>query len=119
MALKKVKFLLDENIPIKLKHLFTSLDLSCITIRDLGLLGIRNGELSKRVKKGSFLLVTRDKDFTFLWDKFQIQVIHIAIKPALLSAFTEPLENLLTNWHYDLTKPFLLILQKDSIRFRQ
>ena len=46
MPLKKVKFLLDENIPIKLKPLFASLGLSCATIRDLGWLGIRNGELS-------------------------------------------------------------------------
>lgn len=119
MALKKAKFLLDENVPIKLKQLFTSLDLSSVAVRDLKWFGIRNGKLSEKTKKESYILVTRDKDFTFLWDKYQIRVIHIAIEPPLLSSFLEPLERLLINWQYDLSMPFLLILQKDSIRFRQ
>ncbi|MHA1356321.1 MAG: DUF5615 family PIN-like protein [Candidatus Heimdallarchaeota archaeon] len=117
MALKEAKFLLDENIPIKLKGIFSSLNLTCVTVRDMKLFGVRNGKLSEKVKKESYILVTRDKDFTFLWKKYQIQVIHIAIEPPLLSSFILPVENLLSNWDYDLSKPFLLILQKDDIRF--
>ncbi len=119
MALKKVKFLLDENIPIKLKQLFTSLGLSCVTIRDLKWFGIRNGKLSEKVKKEPFVLVTRDKDFVFLWNKYHIQVIHLAIEPPILSSFIEPLRRLITHWEYDVTKPFLIVLLKDTIRLRQ
>ena len=118
MVLKKAKFLLDENIPINLKPVFTSLNLVCVTIRDLKWFGIRNGKLSEKVKKESYILITRDKDFTFLWNKYQIQVIHIAIEPPLLSSIIDPVERLLSNWQYDLTRPFLIILQKDTVRLR-
>lgn len=119
MVLKKAKFLLDENIPIKLKQLFTSLELSCATVRDLKWFGIRNGDLALNVKKGSYILVTRDRDFAFLWEKFSIQVIYLAIEPPLISSFIQPLENLLHNWNYNLSTPFLITLTKDSIRLRQ
>ncbi|HUT80992.1 MAG TPA: DUF5615 family PIN-like protein [Candidatus Bathyarchaeia archaeon] len=119
MVLKKAKFLLDENVPLKLKQLFTSHNLSCDTVRDLQWLGIRNGALSQKVIAESYILVTRDKDFTFLWEKYSIQVIYLSIEPALLSSITPPLELLLSSWHYDLNHPFLLILQTDSIRFRK
>jgi len=118
MALKEAKFLLDENIPIKLKQVFTSHGLMCVTVRDLKLFGVRNGKLSEKIKKESYILVTRDVDFTHLWNKFQIQVIHISIKPALLSSFITPVKILLSSWNYDLNKPFLIILQKDVIRIR-
>ena len=119
MALKKVKFLLDENMPIKLKSVFTSLELSCVTVRDLKWFGIRNGNLSIKVKEGSYILITRDKDFVFLWDKYEIQVIFLAIEPPLLSSLVRPLESLLQNWSYNLCEPFLITLTKDSIRLRQ
>ena len=119
MALEKAKFLLDENMPVKLKQLFTSLELSCVTVRDLKWFGIRNGRLSSKVKDDSYVLVTRDKDFTFHWNRYNIQVIYLAIEPPLLSSLIPPLENLLQNWRYDLSEPFLITLTKDSIRLRK
>ncbi len=119
MVLRKAKFLLDENIPIKLEQLFTSLELSCVSIRDVKWFDIKNRKLSERVKKSSYILITRDKDFTFLWNKYEVQVIYLAIDPPLLSSFLQPLQNLLLNWHYNLDKPFLIILTKDTIRLRQ
>ena len=75
MVLKKVKFLLDENVPVKLKYVFTDRKIHCVTIKEEGWLGIKNGELSNKLKHHHFILVTRDKDFTFLWEKYKIQVI--------------------------------------------
>ncbi|TET29093.1 MAG: hypothetical protein E3J70_07880 [Candidatus Heimdallarchaeota archaeon] len=117
MALKKAKFLLDENIPLSLKKVFEDQDLFCSTVQAEGWAGIKNGELTEKVKNNNFVLVTRDKDFTFLWQKHKIKVIYIAIEPAIADFIKPRLVDLLTEWTYDLSKHFLLILQKDTIRF--
>jgi len=116
MDLTEVRFLLDENIPIKLKQLFPQHNLQCVTIKEKNWLGIKNGDLSVKVRDEEYLLVTRDKDFTFLWKKYSIRVIFIAIEPATLEHIEPIFVNLLDDWKYDLSKPFLLMLQKDSIR---
>lgn len=119
MALKKVKFLLDENVPFSLKQVFEDQDLFCSTVQMEGWGGIKSGALSEKVKFDNFVLVTRDKDFTFLWQKYKIRVIYIAIEPAITDFIRPRLIDLLSEWTYDLSKHFLLILQKDTIRFRK
>jgi predicted nuclease of predicted toxin-antitoxin system len=119
MGLKKVKFLLDENIPIKLKQVFIDRGIQCTTIKDEGWLGIKNGELSNKLLQGNIILVTRDKDFTFFWKKHKIQVIYLTIEPANLKSIQPSVIELLTDWKYDLSRPFLLIVQIDMIRFWQ
>lgn len=119
MVLKKVKFLLDENVPVKLKRVFFDRGIHCVTIKEEGWLGIKNSELSKKVKQNNLILVTHDKDFTFLWKKHKLQVIYLAIEPAIFDYIEPRLINLLDDWNYDLSKYFLLMLQKDTIRFWQ
>lgn len=50
MVLKKVKFLLDENVPLQLKKIFDDHGLFCTTVQTEGWSGIKNCELSKMVK---------------------------------------------------------------------
>ena len=117
MVPKKAKFLLDENLDIKLAKSLTTLGLSCSTLKSKGWTGIRNGDLSQKVKNG-LVLITADKDFTFLWDKYKIKVIYVSIHPKILSVIEPKLVSLFKSWNYNLTKPFLIILQEDSIRIR-
>jgi len=119
MVPKKAKFLLDENLDVKFAKVLTSLGLTCYTLRSKGWIGIKNGALSQRVKENDFVLITADKDFTFLWEKYKIQVIYVSIHPRILSVIEPKLVNLFESWDYNLSKPFLLILQQDSIRLRQ
>lgn len=119
MVLKKVKFLLDENVPIKLKRVFIDRGIHCVTIKEKGWLGVKNSKLSEQVKQNNLIIITRDKDFMFLWKKFKIQVIYLAIEPAILDFIQPRIIDLLDDWKYDLSKHFLLILQKDTIRFWQ
>lgn len=119
MDLEKMRFLLDENVPIKLVKIFSDRGIYCTTIRKEKLSGIKNGELSKKVKELKLILITRDKDFTYLWNKYKINVIYIAIEPAILDFIQPRMVELLDDWKYDIKKPFLLILQKDIIRFWQ
>ncbi len=119
MALKKVKFLLDENVPLKLRKTFTNREIQCLTIKEMGWLGIKNSELASKVQKDKFILGSRDKDFTFLWKKFKIQVIYLLIEPATLKFIQPRISELLDNWEFDLSKPSLLILQQDIMRYWQ
>lgn len=82
-------------------------------------MGVKNGELSLKVKQNNLILVTRDKDFTFLWKKYRIQVVYLAIEPAIIDFIHPRLTDLLDDWKYDLSKHFLLMLQNETIRFWQ
>jgi predicted nuclease of predicted toxin-antitoxin system len=113
-----VKFLLDENLDVRLSKTLTTLGLTCFSLRDKSWTGVTNGKLSQLVKGNNLILITGDKDFIYLWEKYQIQVIYISIHPLILSIIEPSLINLVKSWDYDLSKPFLLILQKDSIRIR-
>ncbi len=62
--------------------------------------------------------MTRDKDFHFLWEKYNLRVIHLMIEPATLKSIYPVVEKFLAEWKFDKTSPFLIIVQKDNIRFR-
>ena len=119
MVPKKAKFLLDECLDVRLSKILNDFGLSCFTLRDKGWTGIKNGQLSQLAKVNDFILITYDKDFTFLWDKYKIQVIYVSIHPKTLQNSKPHLIRLFQAWDYNLSKPFLIILQEDSIRVRQ
>ena len=66
MGPPKIKFLLDENVPIKLKRLFEKLGLACQTIQELGWCGLKDRKIAERLKAAQIVLLSRDKDFTFI-----------------------------------------------------
>lgn len=116
MAKPPLEFLFDENVPRQLLPTFAKFNFNTIRLQQLGWSGIKNGNLAQKVKDHGYILVTRDKDFTFLWQKYQIQVVYLAIHPATLGNFIPRVETVLANWTYDDKKPFLLMIQKQLIR---
>jgi len=119
MELTQIKFLLDENIPLKLKSTFTKKGLDCTSVRELGWSGFKDKEISKQIGGKKVVLITRDRDFTFIWQKQNLRIIYLAIEPAILNTIQPRVQELLNNWKYDPSFPFLLILQKDAMRFWQ
>lgn len=110
------KFLLDENIPIKIKNIFEKLGIKSMSIQEMGWSGYKDKEIISELKDKDYIIVTRDKDFTFLWNKFKLKVIYIAIQPAIIDYMQPRLEYLLNNWVFNLNQPFLLIIQNKTIR---
>ncbi len=106
-------------MPVKLKQVFTDRGITCITAKEKGWLGLKNGQLPIKVRENRFVLVTHDKDFTVLWKKYKIQVVYLAIEPAILEFIQPRVVDLLDNWKFDLFKPFLLMLQTETIRIWQ
>lgn len=61
-----MKLLLDENLPIKLKHRFIDNDIETYTVRDMGWLGKENGELLKLMLQNNFTsFLTIDNNLSF------------------------------------------------------
>jgi hypothetical protein len=59
-----VKVLLDENLPLDLRHLLSVHEV--VTVDYLGWKGLRNGRLLQRAAAEGFeVLVTRDAGFSF------------------------------------------------------
>lgn len=116
MLLKQMEFLLDENVSYRLKKLFIRLNIHCTTVQQQGWGGLRNGELSPKIQQLGAVLVTRDRDFTFLWKKYDIKVIYIAIEPSIAEVIASELEKLLIDWKTDLNTIFMIVLQKNYVR---
>lgn len=119
MELTQTKFLLDENVPIKLKRTFFELGVKCQTIKDLGWCGLKDKEIAARITHSDYILITRDKDFTFIWQQKLLKVIFLAIHPVVLEMIEPRIKDLIKNWNYDSSRSFLLIVQNDSIRYWQ
>ena len=75
-----MKLLLDENLPIKLKHRFIDNDIETYTVRDMGWLGKENGELLKLMLQNnftSFLTINNNLSFQQNFKNYPVQVFVI------------------------------------------
>ena len=112
-----IKFLLDENVPFKILKSIKELGFECSTIQELGWNGFKDKEIAKNIQDENLIFITRDKDFTFIWKKYGLRVVYIAIEPAILESIKPQLENLIKNWNYNVNNPFLIMLQNNQIRY--
>jgi predicted nuclease of predicted toxin-antitoxin system len=61
-----MKLLLDENIPVKLKHRLTESGFTAFTVRDMQWFGKENGELLQLMQSHGFTaLITIDNNLSF------------------------------------------------------
>jgi predicted nuclease of predicted toxin-antitoxin system len=79
-----MRFILDENVDKRLRKFFLDNSLICQTMFDFNLNGIKNGDLSKCLKKNDFILVTHDNDFRLNWKIYGLKVVLISIRPTTL-----------------------------------
>lgn len=117
MDLTEIKFLLDENVPYKIKKSIEKLGFECSTIQELGWGDFKDKEIAQNLQDKNFVFITRDKDFCFIWQKYDLSVVYITIEPAILEHIRPPLERLIKDWKYDAHIPFLIMLQSNQIRY--
>lgn len=115
--IKDLKYLLDENVDRRLRHIFNRFNIKCDTLNDHGLNGMKNGELSDWVRKNNFVLVTHDSDFELYWKSYKIPVLLIRIHPSTLKTITPLLESFLYSFDKELAESFLLKLNMDNIMY--
>lgn len=66
MAVEKLRFYLDENIPIAIADQLRSRGIDVVTVRDLGLLGDEDDNHLQRATASGRVLCTHDSDFVKL-----------------------------------------------------
>lgn len=72
-----MKILLDEQLPVKLKHRFKP-ELNVSTVRDEQWLGIKNGVLIQNAIKAGFnVLITNDQNLGFQQKLIQFKILFI------------------------------------------
>ncbi len=100
-----MKILLDENIPVKLKFDF-GIDFEVKTVRDMGWLGKKNGELLGLIAScGIDFFVTLDKNLRYQQnlEKFDLKIILLMAhsnKPDALQPFVEKVRIFLEEKNY-------------------
>jgi predicted nuclease of predicted toxin-antitoxin system len=61
-----MKILIDEQLPTKLKYIFSGSGYEVLTVRDMKWLGTKNGRLLELMKLNSFdVLITNDKNLHY------------------------------------------------------
>ncbi len=74
-----MKILLDEQLPVKLKHRFRP-ELEISTVRDENWLGIKNGELiASAIETGFTIFITNDQNLGFQQKLTQFKILFINI----------------------------------------
>ena len=63
MAVEKLRFYLDENVPTEIAHQLQSRGIDAITVRDLNLLGEDDRNHLQRATESGRILCTHDSDF--------------------------------------------------------
>lgn len=100
-----MKILLDENIDIRVKHLFPE-GIEVFTVKDMGWIGIKNGELMQLLSQYNFdYWIVVDKNIPYQHNtkdiSFTIIVLNIfrntlksiqTILPKILGVISDPLE---------------------------
>jgi len=85
-----MKILLDENIPVDLKLEFSNTEYEVFTVRDFSWIGIKNGELLKRMVSNKFdVLITMDKKL-----KNQQNILNLKLTIFVLDAFNNKTQTL-------------------------
>lgn len=92
-----LKFLLDENISLRLIPLLKKKKFDAISVHSLSLHGIPNGDLFLKAFQMQRILVTFDKDYLQLVNRPPFGILMIDIHPArdifVLPVFEKFLEN--------------------------
>lgn len=85
------KILLDENLPIKLKHYLPEYEV--YTVRDLEWNSLKNGILLAKAIEQSFqVFITTDKNLPYQQNTSKIQIAIVVLDIVLLKwAYIEPL----------------------------
>ena len=61
--LRKMKFLLDENLHLSLLETFKELNLECKHAKNVGLTGAKDEEITNYARNNEFILLTKDLEF--------------------------------------------------------
>jgi len=101
-----MKLLLDENLPVKLKHRFIEKGLESYTLKDLKWLGSKNGELLRLMLKNSFTtFITIDNNLSFQqnFKNYPIQVAILICRDNTYETIMQYFEEIVNQ----LQKPFI------------
>ena len=83
--------------------------IACTSVQKLGWNGYKDIEIAQKLSNTTQILITHDKDFQFLWENYNIRIIHLMIEPATLKYIFPVVKKLLAQWDFDPSNPFLII----------
>ncbi|MHA1729027.1 MAG: DUF5615 family PIN-like protein [Promethearchaeota archaeon] len=111
-----MKFLLDENVPKKIAQILKELNFDCLTLYELGTLGISNGELAKYAIKHNLIIITCDSDFLTLKKELKTssKIIYFKVHPRLTNVLVELLKKNIDFCTQNLNTPGIIVISKDN-----
>ena len=112
-----MNFLLDENVPLSIKQTINKLGHVVITLHDLNMLGIHNGQVVELALNKNAIIVTLDSDFLQLKKDLQKEsrIIYIQIHPRDPNKIRKLFEDNFSSIISKLNTPCKIIISKDKI----
>ncbi len=86
MSEEKLKFLVDENLPLSLVEFLRSKGFVAYRLIDVGLKGAGDSEVANYAFRNKLILITLDKDFGYIYHQLyrgKLTVLLIRVKPAV------------------------------------
>jgi len=114
-----MKFLLDENVPADIKRMLFRISHEPVTLKDLGKLQLKNGEVAKLSIEEGAILITFDSDFLELKKSLKklVKVIYIRMHPRDPKKASELLEERFLDECIDkMDKPSIITLDLDELK---
>ncbi len=119
MSKEKLRFLIDENLPFSLVESLKSRGFTAYRLRDVGLKGEEDDKVADYAFKNSFILITLDKDFGYIYHQLyrgKLTILIIRVKPAIPNKIVEGMDKLIQKIDFSKYRGKLIIATEKRIR---
>ena len=119
MSEKKLRFLVDENLPLSLIEFLRSRGFIAYRLRDVGLEGAEDSKVAYYASKNSFTLITLDKDFGYIYYQLyrgKLTILIIRVKPAIPIKIVETMDKLIQRIDFSKYEGRLIIATEKRVR---
>jgi predicted nuclease of predicted toxin-antitoxin system len=116
---EKLRFLLDENLPFSLIDFLRFRGFTVYRLRDVGLEGAEDNKVADYASKNSFILITLDKDFGYIYHQLyrgKLTILIIRVRPSIPIKIVKTMDKLIQRIDFSRHRGKLMIATEKRVR---
>ena len=116
---EELRFLIDENLPFSLVEFLRSRGFTAYRLKDIGLEGEEDDKIAYYAFKNSFILITLDKDFGYIYHQLyrgKLTILIIRVKPAIPNKIVKTMDKLIQRIDFSKYRGKFIIATEKRVR---